>query len=189
MQSLLMVSIIGTILALSTFLLTTVEAQIGSTTNITNYTVNNMTIFNPIKYSDLNGRFSILYPGTWTVVSNKFENPLVKIELPVAFASGGINVSILSSPIKDPEVSARQLANVGGHRYTLFQNVECTKYEIDGQKACSFILTKPVGVTIMQVISYINGKMYAITSGATGYRFDWALPVFQVMLASFKAPA
>ena len=75
--------------------------------------------------------------------------------------------------------------------YSISQNIECVKYNIDGNKACSIVLTS-IGVIHsinIQVASYVNKKMFIFTMQATPYDFSNYLPVFQNMLTSFKAPA
>jgi hypothetical protein len=144
-------------------------------------------------YKDPQGRFTVSYPTNWTATpaSNRFESPLVK------FNSGvGPNaiIDIVTVQVPDPEVFATQIANTGLFQYTLFQNVECTKYKIDGQRACSLIFTKQAdadlgtpGVAIMSVISYVRGNMYTIGFAAPQDRFDPELPTFEAMISSFKA--
>jgi hypothetical protein len=148
---------------------------------------------NMTKWSDPHGNFSVSYPTNWTVTpaSNRFESPLVKSNSGVGPAA---NVDIIKGSVTDPEAIARQIANYVGIQYTLFQNVECAKYKIDGQKACSLVLTKQAdpnlgtsGDVVMQVFSYVNGRMYVMTFGAPPDTFDSVLPTFEAMIASFKA--
>ncbi len=75
--------------------------------------------------------------------------------------------------------------------YLISQNIECVKYNIDGNKACSIVLTRSgiIHSINIQVASYVNKKMFIFTMQATPYDFDNYLPVFQNMLTSFKAPA
>ena len=75
--------------------------------------------------------------------------------------------------------------------YSISQNIECVKYNIDGNKACSIILTRNgiIHSINIQVASYVNKKMFVFTMQATPYDFNNYLPVFQDMLTSFKAPA
>jgi hypothetical protein len=75
--------------------------------------------------------------------------------------------------------------------YSISQNIECVKYNIDGNKTCSIVLTS-IGIIHsinIQVASYVNKKMFIFTMQATPYDFNNYLPVFQNMLTSFKAPA
>lgn len=77
---------------------------------------------------------------------------------------------------------------------SIFQNVECVKYKIDGQKACSIIFTttnptNQAGEVLEEVMSYVHGMMFAFNMGSTQDNFDSYLPTFQSMLASFKAPS
>lgn len=158
--------------------------------NITNAaTTQNMT-----KYTDSQGRFSISYPTKWTATpaTNRFESQLVTFDSGVGPNS---NIVIITGVGTDPEAFARQVVNAA-IQYTLFQNVECTKYKIDGQKACSFILTKQAnpdlgtpGGVIMQVLSYSNGNMYTINFVASEDTFDSLLPTFEAMIHSFTVTA
>ena len=75
--------------------------------------------------------------------------------------------------------------------YSISQNIECVKYNIDGNKTCSIVLTSNgiIHSINIQVASYVNKKMFIFTMQATHYAFNNYLPVFQNMLTSFKAPA
>jgi hypothetical protein len=146
---------------------------------------------NMTTYKDPQGRFTVSYPTNWTSTpaSNRFESPLVKFESGV-----GPNVQVAIEIGTDPEALSRELANAGLFGYTLFQDVECTKYKVDGQKACSLIFTKEAdpdlgtqGVVVMSVLSYVNGHLYLIGYGATQNTFDSALPTYEAMLTSFNA--
>ena len=70
--------------------------------------------------------------------------------------------------------------------------MECSKYHIDGQKTCSFILTKSAdtsmgtpGRVVMGVDSYVNGHMYALTFRSDSDGFDAALPTYEQMINSY----
>jgi hypothetical protein len=73
----------------------------------------------------------------------------------------------------------------------MFQNVECAKYKIDGQKVCSYISTQQAdpnlgtaGRVVMQMLSHINGKIYGFTFAAPESAFDSMLPIFDTMIHS-----
>ena len=147
---------------------------------------------NMTKYTDPEGRFTISYPVNWTAqpAGNRFESPLVTFDSGVGPNS---NIVIITGVGTDPEAFARQVVNTA-NQYTLFQNVECAKYKIDEQRACSFIFTKQADsdlgtpdAVIMQVLSYINGNMYTINFAASQNTFDSLLPTFEAMISSFKA--
>jgi hypothetical protein len=74
--------------------------------------------------------------------------------------------------------------------YSISQNIECVRYNIDGNKACSIVLTSNgiIRSINIQVASYVNKKMFIFIMQATPYDFNSYLPVFQNMLTSFKAP-
>ena len=70
--------------------------------------------------------------------------------------------------------------------------MECVKYQIHGQKACSVLITatKPNGTKLEgeQVFSYVNGKMFVFSMVGKKANLDGYLPTFRTMLTSFKSP-
>src|SRR5262249_45217133 len=89
-----------------------------------------------------------------------------------------------------------------GDRHTvvgssLFQNIECIKYKIDGHKACSVMWTGTdfnggsgnIPLATLYLSSYVNKTMYGFVMEGSQDTFDRYLPTFQIMLSSFKAPA
>jgi hypothetical protein len=153
------------------------------------------TTTNMTKYTDPQGRFSVSYPTSWTVTpaQNRFEGPIVKFEDTTAGLN--LNVDIVNGLGADPDAASRAMVSSGGPLgYTLFQDVECVKYKVDGQKACSLIYTKEAqptlgtqGVVATQLLSYVDGSMYVIDFGAPPSIFDSVLPTFDAMVHSFKA--
>ena len=74
--------------------------------------------------------------------------------------------------------------------YSISQNIECVKCNIDGNKACHLTSNGVIhSINIQVVASYVNKKIFIFTMQATPYDFNNYLPVFQNMLTSFKAPA
>jgi hypothetical protein len=152
--------------------------------------INNMT-----KYTDPKGRLSINYPSNWTPLTstNPFQQHVVQFINMVPFVSFNIVITPAAFGQKDPAtvLNAYNLfpSTMGG--YSISQNIECVKYNIDGNKACSIVLTRNgiIHSINIQVASYINKKMFIFTMQATPYDFNNYLPVFQNMLTSFKAPA
>jgi len=154
-------------------------------------------IKNMTKYADPQGRFSISYPTDWTPVpaTNRFQSVLVTFSnLPYSL----FNIAVVHANITtDPSVIASEYTTnplTIPFGYSLFQNVECIKYHIDAQKACSVILTgtnptSQVPIVLEQVISYVHGNMFVFNLSGTQDSFDSFLPTFQSMLASFKAPS
>jgi hypothetical protein len=139
-------------------------------------------------YKDPKGRFSILYPTNWTATpQDKYQTPLVKFE---NNAGASADIILLSPRTIDPGTLARAIVNSGGpFGYTLFQGVECVKYKMDGQKACSFVFTTQgnpnlgtPGLVVMQVV----GQMYSISLSVPQSLFNQTLPTFQTMLSSLK---
>jgi hypothetical protein len=152
--------------------------------------INNMT-----KYTDPKGRLSINYPSNWTPLTstNHFQQRVVQFINMVPFINFNIVITPAAFGQKDPAtvLNAYNLfpSTMGG--YSISQNIECVKYNIDGNKACSIVLTRNgiIHSINIQVASYINKKMFIFTMQATPYDFNNYLPVFQNMLTSFKAPA
>jgi metal-dependent hydrolase (beta-lactamase superfamily II) len=76
--------------------------------------------------------------------------------------------------------------------FSSFQNVECTKYKVDDNKACDMVFTgNPSGnlpVAVLQIASCVDKKMYTFTMGGSQDDFDSYLPTFDNMLASFRSP-
>lgn len=152
---------------------------------------------NMTKYADPQGRFSIYYPSDWTPVpaTNRFQSVLVTFsnqpysvfDIAVVHGSVATDPSVVAN-----EYNTNPLSIPFGD--SIFQNMECVKYQIDGQKACSVILTgtnptSQVPIVIEQVISYVHGTMFVFNLSGTQDSFDSYLPTFQSMLASFKAPS
>lgn len=145
-------------------------------------------------YTDPHGRFSVNYPSTWTVepATNRFEPVHVSFKSPPSVSLAGLDIAASTTHRIDPEVYTISNAAVYHPGYSIFQGTECVKYKIDGQKACSYIVTtvgSPGGrLVIMHVNSFVNGHMYSFTFSGHGDTFDKDLPLVEQMLASFKAP-
>jgi hypothetical protein len=146
-------------------------------------------------YTDSQGRFSISYPSTWKVkpATNRFEPVLVSFVTPILSGlSADLNIAASTTHRIDPEVYTITNAAVYHPGYSIFQEPECVKYKIDGQKACSYIVTT-IGspgarLVILHVNSFVNGHMYSFTFSGHGNTFDKDLPLMEQMLASFKSP-
>jgi hypothetical protein len=146
------------------------------------------------KYTDPEGRFSINYPVDWTGVhaSNRFQDMLAGPDHPPYTA---LFIDVLPTNVTDPSVFAnayntnRSSIAIG---FSILQNLECVKYQIQGQKACSHTIkiTKPKGTNLEgeQVFSYVNSKMLVFTMVAKQGELDGYLPIFHNMLASFRSP-
>lgn len=152
--------------------------------------MNNMT-----KYTDPKGRLSINYPSNWTPLTsiNPFQQRVVQFINMVPFVNFNIVITPAVFGQKDPAtvLNAYNLFPSTMAGYLISQNIECVKYNIDGNKACSIVLTSNgiIHSFNIQVASYVNKKMFIFTMQATPYDFNDYLPVFQNMLTSFKAPA
>jgi hypothetical protein len=96
---------------------------------------------NTTKYTDPKGRLSINYPSNWTPLTsiNPFQQRVVQFINMVPF----INFNIVITPVafgqKDPAtvLNAYNLFPSTMAGYSISQNIECVKYNIGGNKACS----------------------------------------------------
>jgi hypothetical protein len=142
---------------------------------------NNMT-----RYMDPEGRFSIDYPTIWTGlhITNRFQDMLDSNQPPYT----GLIVDMLPTNISNPSV----IANTYKMGFSTPQNEECVKYQVEGQKACSYVfkITKPKGTNLEgeQIFSHVNDKMFMFTMVSEQGEFNKYLPIFQSMLTSFRSP-
>jgi hypothetical protein len=143
---------------------------------------NNMT-----RYIDPEGRFSIDYPTIWTGVhvTNRFQDMLESGQPPYT----ALIIDMLPTNVSDPAV----IANTYKTGFSIPQNVECVKYQVEGQKACSYLIkiTRPNGGTNLegeQIFSHVNDKMFMFTMVAEQGNFSSYLPIFQSILTSFRSP-
>jgi hypothetical protein len=155
-------------------------------------------IINLTKYTDEQGRFSMSYPSRWNVqpAMNRFQTVAVGFSNRVftnsSFAS--VNIAIDNATTQtDPALYVdSSLSTPEYSGFSLFQNVECAKYKVDGNKACDILLTgNPSGnlpVAVLQIASYVDKKMYTFTMAGSEHDFDNYLPTFDNMLASFRSP-
>ena len=74
----------------------------------------------------------------------------------------------------------------------IFEPVECSKYTVDRNQACSVIYTKgstfsaDLGNPYLQIISAIGDNIYVFINGTSKDNFDKSLPIAQHMIKSFK---
>jgi hypothetical protein len=143
---------------------------------------NNMT-----RYIDPEGRFSIDYPIIWTGVhvTNRFQDMLESGQPPYT----ALIIDMLPTNVSDPAV----IANTYKMGFSIPQNVECVKYQVEGQKACSYMIkiTRPNGGTNLegeQIFSHVNDKMFMFTMVAEQGNFSSYLPIFQSIMTSFRSP-
>jgi hypothetical protein len=105
-----------------------------------------------------------------------------------------INTPSLESSSSMSSLAARSVTRgLQSSGYVTFQDVECSKYTLSGEQACSMILTNSgsaslgtKSIAILTVVTIIDGKTYAVILGAGQDEFDSYLPTFENMLASFK---
>jgi hypothetical protein len=152
---------------------------------------------NMTKYTDPKGRLSINYPSNWTPLTstsiNPFQQRVVQFINMVPFVNFNIVITPAAFGQKDPAtvLNAYNLFPSTMAGYSISQNIECVRYNIDGNKACSVVLTRNgiIHSINIQVASYVNKKMSIFTMQTAPYDFNNYLPVFQNMLTYFKAPA
>jgi hypothetical protein len=175
-----------------------------ATSQIQNNIRSQMTSVNMTKYTDPQGRFSISYPDGWNVqpVTNRFQTVLVTFAnypptrfdfLSLAVQSQNTN-EIAST---DPLVVLNN-TSPPSFDWSLFQSIECAKYTVDGNKACSLIWTHSeanltggpsIGYVGLLVASYVNHQMYSFLVLGRQDTFDSQLSIIDSMIKSFKTPA
>jgi photosystem II reaction center protein PsbP len=146
------------------------------------------------QYTDREGSFTMSYPNTWSV------KPGVSEDVFFRDLSGTslVSVMVLSTPPSlSPEILAHIWKNgmveelLGRRIYTAIQDVECSKYKVEGNTACSSIVTTTPRisspVTSIDVVTSINGKIYDFQLDSPQETFNSILPIFETMLHSFKA--
>ncbi len=147
------------------------------------------------KYTEQYGRFSIQVPKEWTIGSPTIKQDSVAVSFDpnngddISFiVTAGDKHSITSEADYEQitrDQNAATIADTPGA--TLIQGTDCTKYVIDGNKACSMIYA----VTYHQYtnkeldISFHTAKQEVLVSLA-GATFDKYLPVAQQMVNSMK---
>jgi hypothetical protein len=150
-------------------------------------------------YTDPEGRFTIDYPSNWTAkpATNRFESTVVKFTSyflgPMSFVTIMNTPSVPSSPSWSSLATRSAARGFESAGYVTFQDVECSKYTLSGEQACSTILTKSgdaslatKSIAALIVAAVINGKTYAVSLGSGQDEFDSYLPTFENMLASFR---
>lgn len=74
----------------------------------------------------------------------------------------------------------------------IFEPVECSKYTVDRNQACSVIYTKgstfstDQGNPFLQIISAIGDNIYVFIYSNSKDNFDKSLPIAEHMIKSFK---
>ena len=147
------------------------------------------------KYTEQYGRFSIQVPKEWTIGSPNIKQDSVAISFDpnngddISFiVSAGDRHSIISEDDYEQVIREENTATIADTPgATLVQGTDCTKYVIDGNKACSMIYT----VTSHQYtnkeldISFHSAKQEVLVS-LSGSTFDKYQPVAQQMVNSMK---
>ena len=68
---------------------------------------------------------------------------------------------------------------------TVVQDIECEKYSVDGNKACSYILGIGPFHT-MQILTIVGEQAYVFTYGSLAQNFEADLPILEKMLQTFN---
>jgi hypothetical protein len=168
-----------------------------------------------LEYKDPGGLYTVLYHSNWTAVEpeqlqeitqqsermQELIQPETVQQLASSFVkpnSPGTSISIVKNPgntsgISDIEMEA--MANEGfahalrSENGTVVQDIECEKYKVDGNKACSYVIgIGDLGAFYtMQVLTIVGGQSYGFTYGSLEQNFKADLPILDRMLQSFNA--
>ena len=160
------------------------------------------------KYVDPIGRFTINYPASWIIsplpeIYKLDEN--IQEDIAAEFKFEGDegwwkSFNLLIKQLTDDEPKElRALSD-----YTIAHTIprlpegqieeptECERYKVQGNKACSFIISMKLDPIIdqkgiiMQVTTLLNGTAYFFSYGNTPGDFDKDLPMIEQMIASFR---
>jgi hypothetical protein len=148
-------------------------------------------------YKDPEGRFTIDYPPAWnaTQSANRFAASLVEFSSPQPLAL--LDVRLAKNIPVDVETA---MSGTESHltysvpNFELNQGVECHKYTINGNKACSIIYSRTLDyssdekIAVMDVGTIVNGNFYIFVYNSNLDNFDSNLPVIDKMINSFKIP-
>lgn len=149
------------------------------------------------EYKDQYGRFSIQMPKDWTIGSPDIKQDSVVIlfdsnnaddvQLIVAASDRHTTISGADYEQVIKESNGDTVTLTPGAR--LIQSTDCTKYVIDGNKACSMIYTTTTGTYTQEEmnIDFQTGKQgVLITLTSSPDNFRKYVPVVEQMLNSMK---
>jgi len=146
---------------------------------------NNMT-----KFTDSQGRFTILVPTVWNTTgqTDRFSNLLLNT---LDGLGTGMQLGLVGGSVHDPQTLVNLAVNNLPYGYSVFQPTDCMKYSIDGNKVCSYIGVQQAdpnlnqaGRVVMQLVTNIKGQMYDITFASLEDSFDSMMPTFDTMIHS-----
>jgi hypothetical protein len=165
-------------------------------------------------FSDPEGLYTVRYPANWINVQKEFYERLVQKSgtvqqfvlpedlknRPASFlrpngseTSTGIMVAKVSSTVPKSDEDLKSVtedafaANIIMRNGTVVQDIECERYRIDGNRACSFVIsTRDDPSKILQVLTAVGERGFIFEYKAIPESFDEDLPVFEKMLQSFN---
>jgi hypothetical protein len=150
-------------------------------------------------YKDQFGRFSIQVPQDW-----KIGSPTIKKDsVAISFDSNNDDLMTVTMVAADRHTHASQdtfeqvireqnrdtVTGLTGA--TVVQPTDCTKYTIDGHKACSVVYTVDTGQykeKDMDIDFETEKQDFTLTVSGTADNFDKYLPIIEKMVYSIKAP-
>jgi hypothetical protein len=151
------------------------------------------------EYKDQFGRFSIQVPQDW-----KIDPPTIKKDsIGISFDSNNKDPVTITMVAADRHTKASQsvfeqvireqntdtVTRLPGA--TLVQGTDCTKYTIDGHKACSVVYTVTRGQYTekdMDIDFETEKQGFSLTVSGSPDSFDKYIPIVEKMLYSLKAP-
>lgn len=140
-------------------------------------------------YKDPQGRFSIDYPSGWQVQSatNRFETRLAAFQAVSSVKNlTDVNIALArNTGIAVKTLGLEQVLRSIINYRQIIEPVECSKYTLDGNQACSVIGLGPI-VAKLQIISAIGDHVYIFTYDTFPDNFDKNLPIAEHMINSFK---
>ena len=111
--------------------------------------------------------------------------------------SPGTSISVVKNPGNASEISDIEMEAMASEGFaqallkekgTVVQDIECEKYSVDGNKACSYILGIGDAGTFhtMQILTIVGEQAYVFTYGSLAQNFEADLPILEKMLESFN---
>lgn len=143
-------------------------------------------------YNDAYGRFSIQVPKSWTIGSPSIKQDSVTVDfspnnkddflfIVAVMDRHGTSETDFEQAVK--EQNAYTVQSLPGQ--TLIQDTDCTKYVIDGNKACSMIYHHGMTDRKEMEVDFLTGKQW-VGMSILGSDFDKYLPIANQMLNSME---
>jgi hypothetical protein len=148
------------------------------------------------EYKDQYGRFSIQVPQDW-----KIGSPTIKKDsIAISFDSNNIMIIMVAadSHVKVSQSDFEQIIRKQNRDTVtrlpgavLVQDTDCSKYTIDGHKACAVMYTVTSGQYTeedMDIDFETEKQDFTLTVSGSPDNFDKYLPIVEKILFSLKAP-